>query len=438
MKFLSALPVLSTLLAAVSSAPAEPIPADVSVHSLRAVQDGTVIESFSKRALTDDLFGTDGSGARYWAWAKLAYDGEYNDQPGKDLGSADGKPWAKLGGSEIFVKGVVGRTVQGIAGWPVFTGMKAVVGKDSTNKVIVMSFIGSNDRPTFKQDIKYAHVSDSAGAIQGRLEKGFYECYDSVKTTVFDWAKQYADANTDWDIVITGHSLGGATAHVAAAGWAAANPDLASRTTVFTYGAPRAGDLAFQQALAAAQGGRMANFQHVHDIVPHVPLIHGGPEYANAGNRWVFTPSGNSPSWFDSNAWESRDAPDTTTAIKDGIVSIVEDVMNKFAEHTAYFSTTNVPGRSYDLVEDDIVLIAKRAPPTTEQFQAAEGLVGQMRQSGELSRQPELTSNLEKFTDTLGIVNEQEDLLNLLSKLPDQDSRVDALKYTEIFAMEQA
>jgi hypothetical protein len=33
-----------------------------------------------------------------------------------------------------------------------FTGMKAIVGKDNTNKAIVMAFIGSNDIPTFKQE----------------------------------------------------------------------------------------------------------------------------------------------------------------------------------------------------------------------------------------------------------------------------------------------
>lgn len=169
-------------------------------------------------------------------------------------------------------------------------------------------------------------------------EKGFKECYDAVYQQVFEWAKAYADENTDWDIVITGHSLGGATAHIAAVAWAATNPDLASRTTVFTYGAPRAGNLEFQQKLASNQGGRMANFRHKRDVVPLVPPIHAVTDtYANPGNRYTFSPTGDGSSWSDPALWSfDANADENRAGITTGVVNAVADAFHKFDQHTGY------------------------------------------------------------------------------------------------------
>ena len=63
MKLFGTWTVLSTLTligqVSLRFAVAEPIPADVKVHSLRSLQqDAEAVESIAKRALTDDLFGT--------------------------------------------------------------------------------------------------------------------------------------------------------------------------------------------------------------------------------------------------------------------------------------------------------------------------------------------------------------------------------------------
>lgn len=439
MIFSGILPVLSAVLAIgqVSPSVAEPIPAEVRAYSLRALQDGAVVESIPKRALPDDLFGSDGRGARYWAWAKLAYDDEYNNQPGKELGDASGKAWEKLGGSKIFVKGYAGDKVAGTFG-PTFTGMKAVVGKDDDKKVIVMSFIGTNDKPTTWQDGKFVHVTDSSGAIAGQLTKGFYECYSSVQQQAFEWTKQYADENPDWDIVITGHSLGGATAQIAAAGWAAAQGDHAKRTTLITYGAPRAGDLEFHQALSSSQGDRMNNFQHEHDLVPHLPLMRvPGAQYANAGHRYVFRPNGDSPSWFDANLWEHFASPDQEGDIRGSLVAVVKDLKDNFAQHKAYFSSTTIPGRSIGLVEDGMSSISKREIPSERDYQIADGLIDQIMQSNELSGEPELTPKLEQLTSALKVSSEQSALLEALRSYDNEGDRIEFLEILKIAAMEQ-
>jgi hypothetical protein len=81
--------------------------------------------------------------------------------------------------------------------------------------------------------------------------------------------------------------------------------------------------------------------------------------------------------------------------------------------------------------------IQKREAPSADDLRYAEGNVGEMRQSNELKGQLQLTPKLEEFTQHLKITSEQEDLIRELNNLQSEDERVNFLKWTEIFAMEQ-
>lgn len=190
---------------------------------------------------------------------------------------------------------------------------------------------------TFTCSGKFAHATDSSGAIPGQLTKGFYECYSSVQQEAFKWAKELAIENQNWDIVITGHSLGGATAQIAAAGWAFAIKEFFPRTTLITYGAPRSGDIEFHEKLAEVYQSRMYNFQHIHDIVPHMPLLRVPlAKYANAAGRYVFESKGGNPSWFDGNLWSGPLDADTEGAIRQSLVAFAKDAFDNFAQHKEY------------------------------------------------------------------------------------------------------
>ncbi len=92
-----------------------------------------------------------------------------------------------------------------------------------------------------------------------------------------------AAANTVWDavkaaasearaagrnIVLTGHSLGGALAVVSAR---LLNDAGLTPQAVYTYGMPRVGDPTFAQAYSAALGARTFRLRHGEDVVPLAP-----------------------------------------------------------------------------------------------------------------------------------------------------------------------
>eukprot|EP00474_Spongospora_subterranea_P009879 CRZ10337.1 hypothetical protein [Spongospora subterranea] len=67
--------------------------------------------------------------------------------------------------------------------------------------------------------------------------------------------------------VITGHSLGGATAIIAAVSLL----DLVSNPVIYTFGGPRVGNLAFVNHVQSQKELTLFRVVHNHDVVVHVP-----------------------------------------------------------------------------------------------------------------------------------------------------------------------
>lgn len=99
----------------------------------------------------------------------------------------------------------------------------------------------------------------------GQVHYGFLECYKSVRAAVKDAARQAAGSGAK--LWITGHSLGGALATLAAA-------DVYKTCKVagvYTFGQPRLGNTAFQNYIANNLGSRFYRFVNDDDIVPQLP-----------------------------------------------------------------------------------------------------------------------------------------------------------------------
>lgn len=113
----------------------------------------------------------------------------------------------------------------------------------------------------------------SLSSYKGRVHTGFFLAWaiieKSVLAQIHRWHKDsVANGKTLPPLYITGHSLGGALATMAAAALSDNGIEVAG---VYTFGQPRVGDRTFAQQLNQHTNGKVFRFVNNNDIVPHVP-----------------------------------------------------------------------------------------------------------------------------------------------------------------------
>ena len=123
-------------------------------------------------------------------------------------------------------------------------------------------------------DSEFLPAVDDAG---GKVHSGFLEALKPICGQLDVIASNHKGKK----IWLTGHSLGGALATLAAARMGRANVQ-----GLYTYGCPRVGDAAFVTVLP---GESYFRFVHRDDWIPRVPpdtlgYVHGGEEIAVAGD----------------------------------------------------------------------------------------------------------------------------------------------------------
>ncbi|WAL62136.1 lipase family protein [Thermocoleostomius sinensis] len=151
-----------------------------------------------------------------------------------------------------------------------------------TDSCIVLAFRGSQERKDWHTNFKFklknfaCHQSmepldeDTTPPI-GMVHSGFQAAWNTIETPIIQQIRLWnADRSAPLPLFITGHSLGGALATVAAA-------SLVKRKHlniqgVYTFGQPRVGDLVFVFDVGQALKGKVFRFVNNNDIVPHVPL----------------------------------------------------------------------------------------------------------------------------------------------------------------------
>lgn len=96
------------------------------------------------------------------------------------------------------------------------TDVTGFVAVDPINKLVVVSFRGSHSLRNFITDFNYKLVSsdlcDGCTAHQG-----FWQSWTEARSDVLNSTKSAMDSNPAYNMVVTGHSLGGAIATLAAA-----------------------------------------------------------------------------------------------------------------------------------------------------------------------------------------------------------------------------
>eukprot|EP00933_Yihiella_yeosuensis_P079795 TRINITY_DN9321_c0_g1_i1.p1 TRINITY_DN9321_c0_g1~~TRINITY_DN9321_c0_g1_i1.p1 ORF type:complete len:305 (-),score=49.85 TRINITY_DN9321_c0_g1_i1:208-1122(-) len=155
----------------------------------------------------------------------------------------------------------------------------------------VLVFRGTKNPENVVSDINILQVSPYASCPDCKVHQGFLEAWHSLKDEALSALRNLgcaqtasgSSSGTRKEIKITGHSLGGAIAALAA--W-----DLVSSghkvSQVYTYGQPRTGNWAWASTFEdLMKRSKTAFYRVVHykDPVPHLPSIlfnyrHTGPE----------------------------------------------------------------------------------------------------------------------------------------------------------------
>jgi hypothetical protein len=124
----------------------------------------------------------------------------------------------------------------------------------------VLSFRGSEVTSDWLHDFTFLKSSYRG---MGQVHIGFSETYEGVRTRVMD------RLDKDKTLVITGHSLGGAVATLAALDLKGQGYKVHS---LYAFGCPRVGDEEFKKVYGNA-GIPTFRFVNAFDIVPRIPTI---------------------------------------------------------------------------------------------------------------------------------------------------------------------
>ncbi|WP_036718018.1 lipase family protein [Paenibacillus harenae] len=137
----------------------------------------------------------------------------------------------------------------------------------TSDRASVLAFRGSGSAVDWVSDFIAQQTAYRPVKNAGLTHKGFTDIYMSARSQILSIMKQLP---SDKPLFVTGHSLGGALATLAAF-------DLASNSSfkspiVYTFGSPRVGDPTFVNAYNAAVGTHW-RIQNEYDIVPHLPTL---------------------------------------------------------------------------------------------------------------------------------------------------------------------
>ncbi|MGB3298025.1 MAG: lipase family protein [Phormidesmis sp.] len=150
-----------------------------------------------------------------------------------------------------------------------------------TEQFMVLAFRGSQEPQDWLTNLttqlrNFTLQKDGVATLssyQGRVHTGFFLGWaiieQSVLAQIARWQKDFASKGKRLPpLYITGHSLGGALATIAAAALVESNIEVAG---VYTFGQPRVGDRTFVSQLNSRLNGKIFRFVNNNDLVPHVP-----------------------------------------------------------------------------------------------------------------------------------------------------------------------
>jgi hypothetical protein len=158
------------------------------------------------------------------------------------------------------------------------TDVTGFVALDHTNKLIVVSFRGSQSIDNWLTNLDFGVVPTDI-CPTCTAHRGFWNAWLDARDTVLPAVKTAASQHPTYAISVTGHSMGGAIAPFAAAQLRSQKFDVA----LYTFGSPRIGGAEISTFITNQAGGNY-RVTHWNDPVPKMPLVimgyeHISPEY---------------------------------------------------------------------------------------------------------------------------------------------------------------
>lgn len=169
------------------------------------------------------------------------------------------------------------------------------VGSDA----VLVAFRGTENVADWLADFNALRVDRA----YGKVHRGFYHAFNDVRPMLESALAPVRGR----PLVITGHSLGGALATVAAAEWCQDNSFKPS--AVYTYGQPRVGNGQFSTFMQQQLGSRFSRFVNDDDIVTRVP-----PGFSHVGKLFHFNSTGDLDESTTESVLDSSEPPALTEA----------------------------------------------------------------------------------------------------------------------------
>ncbi|PPQ90550.1 hypothetical protein CVT25_015864 [Psilocybe cyanescens] len=177
------------------------------------------------------------------------------------------------------------------------SGTQGFVARDDSRKEIVIAFRGTLELKDAFVDLqiimKPLQSTGLTNVGSAYVHTGFLYAYNVVASTVLKTVKAQAAAYPSYTIVVTGHSLGGAVASLAAISIKSALPN--SSLKLYTFGQPRTGNAAFASYVESKIGINNI-FRAVHTYDGITTILFKALGYRHFANEyWHFQES---PSTF--------------------------------------------------------------------------------------------------------------------------------------------
>lgn len=146
---------------------------------------------------------------------------------------------------------------------------QVVVVIDKEDEEILIGFRGTiNGIKQWASDLDVVYTKWYNG--NGKVHSGFYDRFNEIKTPAITFLKKAREELPDGDIIISGHSMGGAVATLFASYLKELN---IHPRFVYTYGSPRVGDKTFAKYVDKQFGERLVRVMNDWDMITDLPPL---------------------------------------------------------------------------------------------------------------------------------------------------------------------